>query len=194
MEKNEPITDSHKKQNIIFKMTKALYTIICIISLALILALFTKKDYIVERKITINQPVSVVYEYLIFLKNHKIFNAWFLKDLNMRETSKNTDGQIGYVLSYEGNKDLGSGEQELIGLEKNKKVDIELRFLKPFKSSSKTPYELEKLSSSQTKVKWTICGKMNYPMNLALLFINMDSFLGKDVQQSLENLKTNLEK
>jgi len=172
----------------------ALYTILCIIALALIIALFTKKDYTVQREITINQPDSIVYEHLMFFKNHKNFNAWYLKDPNMKESSKNTDGQIGYVFSYEGNKDLGSGEQELIGLEKNKKVDIELRFFKPFKSTSNSPYELEKLNSSQTKVKWTMQGKMNYPMNLALLFINMDSFLGKDVQQSLENLKINLEK
>jgi len=37
-------------------------------------------------------------------------------------------------------------------------------------------------------------GQMNYPLNFALLFINMDSFLGKDVQKTLENLKSNLEK
>ena len=35
---------------------------------------------------------------------------------------------------------------------------------------------------------------MKYPMNFALLFINMDKFLGNDIRKSLENLKTNLEK
>lgn len=170
-----------------------LYTIIGILSLALIIALFTKKDYTIEREITINKPDSVIYEYLRFLQNHKNFNAWFLKDPNMKESLKNIDGQIGFVLSYEGNKDLGSGEQELIELERNRKVDIELRFLKPFKSTSKTPYELELINNSKTKVKWVMQGKMNYPFNIALLFISMDSFLGKDVKKSLENLKSILE-
>jgi hypothetical protein len=171
-----------------------LYSILSIIAFVLIIALFTRKDYKIERELNINQPDSIVYEYLRFLKNHKEFNAWFLKDPSMKETSKNIDGQIGYVLSYEGNKDLGSGEQEIKGLEKNEKIDIELRFLKPFKSTSKTPFELESIGQSQTKVKWTMQGQMSYPLNFALLFINMDSFLGKDVQKSLENLKSNLEK
>lgn len=171
-----------------------LYSMLTIVALILIIALFTKKDYTIKKEITINQPDSAVYEHLRFLKNHKQFNAWFLKDPNMKETSKNTDGQIGYILSYEGNKDLGSGKQEIKGLEKNKKVDIELTFLKPLKSISKTPYVLESIGQSQTNVKWTMQGQMNYPLNFALLFINMDSFLGEDVQKSLENLKSNLEK
>jgi hypothetical protein len=65
---------------------------------------------------------------------------------------------------------------------------------KPFKSTSGTPFEIESLGEAKTKVKWTMQGRMNYPLNIALLFINMDSFLGKDVQKSLENLKSNLEK
>ncbi len=171
-----------------------LYSILSTVALILITALFTKKDYTIKKEITINQPDSIVYEHLRFLKNHKQFNAWFLKDPNMKETTTNTDGQIGYILSYAGNKDLGSGKQEIKGLEKNKKVDIELTFLKPFKSISKTPYELESIGKSQTKVKWTMQGQMKYPLNFALIFINMDSFLGNDVKKSLENLKSNLEK
>lgn len=170
-----------------------IYIILGIIILMLITALFTKKDYVVKREITINQPDGVVYDYLRFFKNHKTFNAWFLKDPNMKETSKNTDGQVGYMLSYEGNKDLGSGEEELMGLEQNKKINIELRFLKPFKSTAKTPFELTQIADNKTKVTWTMFGRMNYPMNIALLFIKMDNFLGKDVQKSLENLKSTLE-
>lgn len=171
-----------------------IYSIFGLIALFLIIGLFTRKAYIIKREIIINQADSVVYDYLRLFKNHKSFNAWFLKDPNMKESSKNTDGQVGYVLIYAGNKDLGSGEEELIGLEQNKKIDIELRFLKPFKSTSHTPFELTQIGGNQTKVTWTMIGKMNYPMNIALLFINMDNFLGKDIQKSLENLKSVLEK
>lgn len=172
----------------------AMYVVLGIIVLMLVAALFTKKEYIIKREVTVNRPQHDVYEYLRFLKNHRVFNAWFLKDPNMKETSRNTDGQPGYILSYEGNKDLGSGEQKLIDLIPDKKIDIELRFIKPFKSTSRTPYELASVGNSQTKVTWTMEGKMNYPANIALIFINMDTFLGKDVQKSLDNLKATLEK
>jgi hypothetical protein len=35
---------------------------------------------------------------------------------------------------------------------------------------------------------------MPYPMNLMLLFMDMDGMLGKDLQQGLDNLKGVLEK
>lgn len=170
------------------------YTLLGLISLLFIVALFTKKEYVVKREIVINKQDSIVYDYLRLFKNHKTFNAWYLRDPKMKETTKGTDGQIGFVLSYKGNKDLGAGEQVLTGLEPNRKINIELRFIKPFKSIAQTPYDLQPVGSNQTKVTWTMNGRMNYPMNIALLFINMDKFLGKDVQLSLENLKINLEK
>ena len=44
----------------------------------------------------------------------------------------------------------------------------------------------------QTHVRFD--GKMNYPMNLMLLFMNMDKMIGKDFESGLKNLKTILEK
>jgi len=52
----------------------------------------------------------------------------------------------------------------------------------------------EALSANQTIVKWGFNGKMPYPMNVMMLFMNMDEMLGKDLQASLINLKSNLEK
>jgi hypothetical protein len=46
----------------------------------------------------------------------------------------------------------------------------------------------------ETIVKWGFSSKMNYPANIMLLFINMDKLLGKDIETSLGNLKTILEK
>ena len=170
-----------------------IYIILGLVALLLIVPLFTKKDYTIKRQLTIDRPTNVVYNYLRFFKNHKSFNAWYLKDPNMKEISKGTDGQIGYVLSYKGNRDLGTGEQELIGLRSNELVDIELLFLKPFKSTSRTPYHIKSQGDNRTNVTLEMQGNMKYPMNLMLLFMNMDQFLGADIQKSLENLKSNLE-
>jgi hypothetical protein len=43
-------------------------------------------------------------------------------------------------------------------------------------------------------VKWGFDGKMNYPMNLMLLFMDFDAMLGKDMEQGLSNLKMIVEK
>ena len=49
-------------------------------------------------------------------------------------------------------------------------------------------------TDNQTKVKWGFNGKMNYPMNLMLVLMNMDAMIGKDLATGLQNLKAVLEK
>ncbi|NIG56786.1 SRPBCC family protein [Chitinophaga sp. Cy-1792] len=171
----------------------AVYILLGIVALLLLVPLFTTKDYVIRKEVIINKPVAEVYGFLMYLKNHRQFNAWLLKDPGLQTTISGTDGQVGCVLAYTGNKDVGSGELELKGLEDNKRVAVELHFLKPFKSTAETPFDLTAEDASHTRVSWTMKGHFNYPMNLALLFINMDNFLGKDVQHSLDKLKVILE-
>jgi hypothetical protein len=49
-------------------------------------------------------------------------------------------------------------------------------------------------NDSTTAIKWEFYGKIKYPMNFMLLFMDMDAMLGKDLQGGLENLKKILEK
>jgi hypothetical protein len=50
------------------------------------------------------------------------------------------------------------------------------------------------ISENQTKVYWEFSAKMNYPMNLMLLFMNMEKLIGTDLQTGLQNLRELLEK
>jgi hypothetical protein len=52
----------------------------------------------------------------------------------------------------------------------------------------------EAISEKQTKVKWGFIGNMKYPMNLMLLFMNMEKMVGNDLNIGLTNLKGVLEK
>ena len=72
------------------------------------------------------------------------------------------------------------------------KRSIEIRFEKPFAGIARTSIKTESLTENKTKVIWGMEGKSKYPMNLMNPF--MDNLLGKDLQISLVNLKTILEK
>ena len=52
----------------------------------------------------------------------------------------------------------------------------------------------QRVGDDTTTVKWSFDSRMSYPMNMMLLFINMDKMLGKDMEESLGNLKRVLEK
>ena len=171
------------------------FIIIGIVILALIVALVAKKEYSVEREITINKPKPDVFKYIRLLKNQDNFSVWAKIDPAMKKESKGIDGTVGFVSTWDSeNKNVGKGEQEIMEINNDHRIDYELRFMKPFKSTSEAYFVTELVSDNQTKVTWGFKGKMNYPMNLMLLFLNMEKMIGKDFESGLKNLKIILEK
>ena len=51
----------------------------------------------------------------------------------------------------------------------------------------------ESAHENKAELTWVFSGKYNCPMNI-MLVIMMDKLLGKDMEESLANLKTTLEK
>lgn len=168
--------------------------IVGIIALVLIAALFVKKGYTVQRDIIIARPRSEVFGYVRHLKNQDHFSKWVMTDPTMKKTFSGQDGQVGFVYAWDGNSKAGQGEQEIKGIREGEKVDVEVRFVRPFKAVAQTPFTTSSVSANETKLVWGMTSAMNYPMNIMMLFLNMEKMLGKDMETSLNNLKNILEK
>ena len=112
-------------------------------------------------------------------------------DPNMKKEYKGTDGTVGFVYAWDGNDKAGKGEQEITRIEEGKRIDMALRFKKPFESNAAAYMATEPVKPGETLVRWQMSGKSPYPMNFMNLF--MDNLLGKDLQSSLTMLKNNLE-
>lgn len=165
-----------------------------IIILLLLLGLVAPKGYTIEREIIINKPTNDVFHYIKHLKNQDHYSKWVMMDPDMKKDFRGTDGNVGFVYAWDGNKKAGKGEQEIKGIVEGQKLDVEVRFIKPFEGVAKTPFTTEAVNGSQTKVKWGMSSQLKYPMNIMLLFMNFDKMLGKDIQLSLVTLKGILEK
>lgn len=166
-----------------------------LIAIPLIVALFVKKDYAVEREITINKPKQEVFNYIKLLKNQDNYSKWATMDPNMKKSYRGTDGTVGFVSAWESKIDsVGVGEQEIKKIVEGERVDFELRFIKPFEVTEPAFMTTEAVSENQTNVKWGFSGHMDYPMNLMMLFIDFEKMIGDDLQTGLNNLKTVLEK
>lgn len=169
--------------------------VIIVIAIPLVVALFTKKDYAVEKQITINKPVTEVFEYIKHLKNQDHYSKWATMDSNMKKIYRGTDGTVGFVSAWDSEKeDVGAGEQEIKKIEEGKRIDYELRFLRPFESTENTYMITESNGDNKTLVKWGFDGRMDYPMNLMLLFMDFEQMIGDDLQTGLDRLKIVLEK
>ncbi|NNK10262.1 MAG: SRPBCC family protein [Flavobacteriaceae bacterium] len=171
----------------------ALYILLVLAAVILILAIIAPKTYDVNRSVVISKPRSEVFEYLKYLKNMDHWSPWAKKDPDMEKKFSGTDGEVGAVSYWNGNKEVGEGEQEITNIVPGERIDGELRFMKPWKSESDCYLILEDAEETGTKVTWGFKGKNKFPMSIMMLFMSMDKMVGKDFEEGLSSLKTQLE-
>jgi hypothetical protein len=171
-----------------------IYILIGIVLILILLGLIAPKSYEVSRSIVIDKEIKEVFRYLKFVKNQDHWSPWKTKDPNMVQSFIGTDGEVGFVAKWKGNKQVGEGEQEIINIIENESIDTQLRFYKPWKSESIGHILVNSIEDQQTLVTWGFSGKNKFPMSIFMLFMNMDKMVGKDFEEGLSSLKELLEK
>jgi hypothetical protein len=163
-----------------------------IIALLLIIALFMKREHYVNREIIINAPRQKVFDYLKLLKNQDKFNKHAMAAPDRKREFKGTDGTVGYIYAWSGNKNAGIGEKEIKNIIEGKRIETEIRFVKPMATIAHMIMETESLSDNQTKVYWSNAGTLKYPMSIMVPMV--EKSVAKDMDISLSTLKNILEK
>lgn len=175
--------------NILFIILLALAGIIVLL---LLIALFMKKQHYVRRDIIINAPQQKVFDYVRLLRNQDEFNKHAQAGADRKKEFKGTDGTVGYIYSWSGDKNAGIGEKEIKKIVEGKTVEMEIRFVKPMRATASIIMETESLSDNQTKLSWSNGGTLNYPVNIFIPM--MEKHVAKDMDSSLVTLKNILEK
>ena len=174
---------------------KIVVVLVAIVSVAAVVALFTKNKYTLTRAIVINRPKQEVFSFIKLNKNQKSYSKWLSLDPNTKiELRGSEDGTPGSILSFQSkDKKAGTGEWETTKVLEDERVEFELRFLEPFAFVATGHFSTEAVSAEQTKITWVYNSGMDWPMNFMLLFMDMDKIVGNDIQTSLVALKNNLE-
>lgn len=162
-----------------------------IIALLLIAALVMTRKHFVKREVIINAPRQKVFDYIKFLKNQETFNTNAMADTDRKKEFRGTDGTVGYVYAWSGDKSAGVGEKEIMSIVDGQSVEMEIRFVKPMKTSARILMETETLANGQTKLSWSNAGALPYPFNVMIPM--MQKHVVKDMDSSLNNLKNILE-
>lgn len=171
-----------------------LIIIACIIAVPLIAALFLSKDYAIERETVIDKPTEMVFSFVKLISNHTRFNKWMMADPKVRIEYSGTDGTVGFVSAWDSDvKRVGKGDQEITNVVTGQRIDIAIRFVKPFEGNAKSFIITESLPDGTTRVKWIFSGSRNYVTCIMHLIFNLPKVLGKDLQTSLGTLKIILE-
>jgi hypothetical protein len=164
-----------------------------LIAIPLIAALFIDNEFSVERQIIIEQPVDMVFDYVKYLRNQDNYTVWATLDPEMNQEFRGVDGTVGFVSAWNGNKDVGRGEQEIVGIVDGERIDYKLRFFEPFESKADAYMTTIAIDDNLTRVTWGFDSRMPYPLNLMLVFMDLDEAIGNDYQTGLQNLKSILE-
>ncbi|MBM3918300.1 MAG: SRPBCC family protein [Sphingomonadales bacterium] len=172
-----------------------LFLILFVVGIALLSALFIPKTYEVKKQVYVDLPPDTVFAYVSRLKNQGLFSVWAKMDPNMKVDFEGADGTVGFLMRWDSPiESVGAGEQEIVGIEEGKRINYKIRFIRPFKSESDSWMSTRAdVSSGSTEIEWGMTGSMPYPMNLFLVLMDLEGSIGRDLQNSLNNLKGILE-
>src|SRR6476620_10061277 len=151
------------------------------------------RDMIIEKSVAVNKNIEAVFNYLKQTRNQDNFSVWNMKDPAMKKTYSGTDGTKGFIYTWDStDKNVGAGAQEILGITDNSRIDYELRFERPMKNTGKSSFIVDKVNENETSVTWTFISPTKFPFSLFAPILK--KMLGKQIESSLQNLKTLLEK
>lgn len=154
------------------------------------MGLFVEDEYSVTKSVIVERNSDEVFEYVKNLKNQSEYSVWGKTDPTLEKSYKGNDGEVGFISKWDSdNEDVGKGEQEIVKIEYGKRIDFEVRFKEPFEATSALFISTEAMGPNTTKVTWSVKGQMDYPMNIMMLFMDMEGEIGPDLENGLKNLK-----
>ncbi len=169
--------------------------VVLLVVVAGVLVVVTPSDFAVEKEIVINKPKTEVFAYLRLVKNQDDWSPWTKKDPKIKQSYEGTDGTEGFVYKWDSDHPkVGKGTQTTKKIVDGERIDTELHFEKPFESVSPAYIITESVGDNKTKVKWGFSGSMPKPMNLMLLFMDIETEAGAEFDLGLKALKEELEK
>lgn len=114
------------------------------------------------------------------------WSPWEELDPELQRTYSGAEQGVGAHYAWEGNKKVGTGSMEIVRAT-DEEIEIDLRFLKPFKARNTTVFQVTG-NANGTRVVWAMAGERNVLMALAgQLFL--DKAIAKDFDKGLARLK-----
>ena len=153
----------------------------------------SSSTYTVERSATIAAPPEQIYPHLADFHAWMAWSPWEDLDPNQERTFSGAESGTGAAYAWSGNRKAGKGNMKITGTQPPNKIDVDLYFEKPFKSSNTFAFTLTRINENATKVTWTMVGPKTPMTKIMGVFTSMDKMVGPDFERGLARLKTLLE-
>jgi uncharacterized protein YndB with AHSA1/START domain len=144
----------------------------------LIAAALKPNEFRVERSIVINAPAEKIFPLMNDMRAFSTWSPYEKLDPAMKRNYSGPANGVGAAYEWEGDKHVGHGRMEITHVTPPTSVVI-----KP-----------EGPQKEMTTVTWAMFGPAPYMSKVMSLFFSMDSMVGTQFEEGLENLKQLAEK
>jgi uncharacterized protein YndB with AHSA1/START domain len=161
--------------------------------LAVVAYASTRPDtFRVQRSARINAPPDKIFRLIADYRNWPEWSPYEGRDPEMKRTFSGAPSGKGAKYAWEGNKNVGTGEMEIIDTTPNK-VLIKLDFMKPFEAHNIAEFTLEPRGDA-TNVTWAMHGPVPLIGKVMHMVMDVDKMIGNDFAAGLEKMKAAAEK
>jgi hypothetical protein len=144
--------------------------------------------YTVQRSTTVLAEPARVYEQVEDFHLWPAWSPWEELDPGMDREYSGPERGVGSVYAWSGNRKAGEGRMEIARANEPDEVQIDLQFIKPFRSSSVTTFVFAP-EGDGTRVTWTMTGPRTFAVKVMGIFKSMDKMVGPDFEKGLARLK-----
>ena len=144
-----------------------------------------------SRSTRIETEPARVHALLDDFREWQKWSPWEGLDDNLHREYTGPDHGVGSTYHWSGNKKAGEGEMAITE-STPRSVVVDLEFLKPFKASNVTRFDLTP-SGHGTDVTWTMAGERSAVMGI-MGKVYFDKAIGKDFDKGLAALKREAER
>lgn len=146
---------------------------------------------VIERAVTVAAPAEVIASYVVDFRRWVDWSPWEGLDPDLQRTYSGPAQGLGATYAWSGNRKAGAGRMEITGVAPDR-IDVDLRFLKPFRSSSTVRFALTG-AGDQTRVQWQLRSPRTVVSRVMGVVWNMDRAIGADLEKGLAQLKDRVE-
>jgi uncharacterized protein YndB with AHSA1/START domain len=184
-----------------FTMLEAVASVAVVLAIfiAVVLILAARKPdvFSVQRTATVQARPEKIFSLINDFRRWGIWSPWEHRDPAMKRTFSGAESGKGAVYAWDGNRNVGSGQMEILDAAAPSKIVIKLDFIKPFEGHNTAEFTMlpraDATEVAQTQVVWTMYGATPFLGKVMHLFIAMDKMIGKDFEAGLANLKRAVE-
>ena len=132
-------------------------------------------------------PPSAVYAEVADFRRWRGWSPWEDADPALERNYDGADSGVGATYAWSGNRKAGAGTMEVTAADEPSSLDVELKFLKPFKATNSVRFAFTAIDGG-TEVVWTMSGATNFMTKVMGVFFPMDKVVGGDFEKGLAAL------